>query len=451
MFQKILIANRGEIALRIIRACKELGIRTVIIHSEADSDSIPVRFADENVCVGSALTSSSYLNIPQIISSAEITGADAVHPGYGFLAENADFAEVCESCGIHFVGPPSRVIREMGDKIAARKRMEKAGVPIIPGSDGEVATVEEARAVAESIGFPLLIKATAGGGGKGMRVVSKREDLASQFSTAKHEAASSFGNDGVYIERFLQGGRHIEFQILGDSQGNIIYLVERDCTLQRRHQKLLEESPSTGCSGDLRRKMGEVAVKGAKHIGYSSAGTVEFLATPDEKFYFIEMNTRIQVEHPITEMITGLDLIKEQIRLKGGGLLELRQDDVTFSGHAIECRINAEDYEEGFRPCPGEIRTLHLPGGLGVRVDTHLHHGCTVSPYYDSLLAKVIVHGQDRNEARLRMIRALEEFTIEGVKTTVPFHLALLKSDDFRDGSFDTTFVNRFLKARNRK
>ena len=447
MFRKILIANRGEIALRIIRACKELGIETVIIHSEADSDSIPVRFADEDVCVGGALTSASYLNIPQIISSIEITGADAVHPGYGFLAENSDFAEVCESSDIAFIGPSSHVIREMGDKILARKRMAEAGVPVIPGSDDGVGTVEEAVELADRIGFPLLIKATAGGGGKGMRIVRRPGELKNSFLAARGEAEAAFGNAEVYIEKFLEGGRHIEFQILGDCDGNVVYLVERDCSIQRRHQKLLEESPSPALEEDLRRRMGELAVRGAKFIGYTSAGTMEFLLTPDGKFYFIEMNTRIQVEHPVTEMVTGIDLIKEQIRLSGSGRIEWSQEDITFNGHAVECRINAEDSEDQFRPCPGEITGLHLPGGLGVRVDSHLHHGCTVSPYYDSLLAKLITHGKDRDEAIIRMSRALEEFIIEGVKTTIPFHQAVMKSGIFLRGDFDTGFVGAFLNS----
>ncbi|MDD5166637.1 MAG: acetyl-CoA carboxylase biotin carboxylase subunit [Candidatus Omnitrophica bacterium] len=447
MFSKILIANRGEIALRIIRACKELGIRTVAVYSQADKDSLHVRFADEAICIGEAASSNSYLNIPAIISAAEITDVEAIHPGYGFLAENAHFAEICESCQITFIGPTPENIRLMGDKMAARNTMQKAGIPIVPGSAAIIKNKEEALKTAKRIGYPVIIKAAAGGGGKGMRVCHNDISLISSLMAAQTEAEANFGNSNVYIERYIEKPRHIEIQILADKYGHIVYLGERDCSIQRRHQKLLEESPSPAVDSKLRKRLGELAVKGAKLTNYVSAGTIEFLLDKNNDFYFMEMNTRIQVEHPVTEMVTGIDLIKEQLRVSAGEKLHIQQDNIHIRGAAMECRINAEDFENNFMPCPGKIETLNLPGGPGVRVDTHIYPGYVISPYYDSLVAKVITHGKDRQEAIKIMQRALNEFHISPIKTTIPFHLKLLENNLFIKGDISTHFVQDMLKT----
>ena len=444
MFKKILIANRGEIALRVISACKELGIRTVAVYSEADRHSLHVRFADEEVCVGPARSVDSYLNIPGIISAAEITGAEAVHPGYGFLAESSYLAEVCEACHIKFIGPSPRVIRLMGDKSLARRTMSKAGVPVLPGSNGLTETVEQAAEMGKRIGYPVILKASAGGGGRGMRMVEGPEELPRAFRTAQKEAEAAFGVGDVYLEKYLRNPRHIEFQVLADSRGNVVHLGERECSIQRRHQKLLEESPSPGVSDRLRKKMGRIAVAGVRAVGYVNAGTIEFLLDEDGRFYFMEMNTRIQVEHPVTEMVTGVDLVKEQIRIAAGQTLGFTQKDISFRGASIECRINAED-PETFMPSPGTIHAFHLPGGPGVRVDTAAHSECEVLPYYDSLIAKMVVHDDDRRAAIERMRRCLELTVIEGVKTTLPLHLRILADPDFRNGRYDTRFLERFL------
>jgi len=440
MFEKVLIANRGEIALRIMRACREMGIACVAVHSSADAESLHVKYADESVCVGKRLSSESYLNIPNIIAAAEITGADAIHPGYGFLAENAEFAEICAENDFAWIGPPAEVIRRMGDKAQARETAEKAGVPTVPGSPGLIDTVDEAVEYAEKIGYPVIVKATAGGGGKGMRVATDPDDLRKQYVAARTEAGASFGNDGVYVERYLTNPRHIEIQLLGDKHGTVVHLGERDCSVQRRHQKLIEEAPSPAVSPKLRQEMGEAAAKLAAHVGYDSAGTVEFLLDEDGSYYFMEMNTRIQVEHPVTELLTGVDLVREQLRVAAGEVLSIAQEDVIFTGHAIECRINAEDPSRDFMPVPGRVRDFHAPGGLGVRVDSHLYTGYTVPPYYDSLLAKIIVHGRDRTEAIARMVRALEESVFEGVPTSIPFHLAVLAQPTFVEGTATTRF-----------
>lgn len=443
MFKKILIANRGEIALRIIRACKELGVKTVAVYSEADRYSLHVRFADEAVCIGPGPSKESYLNIPRIIAAAEITNAEAIHPGYGFLAENAMFAEICESSGIKFIGPTPDAIEAMGDKSLAKETMRKAGVPVIPGSEGIVETVEEAREIANEIGYPIMLKATAGGGGKGMRLVYKEDELENAWQTARAEAEAAFGNPALYIEKFIEKPRHVEIQILADEYGKVIHLGERDCSIQRRHQKLIEESPSPIITPELREAMGQAAVKGAKSVKYRNAGTIEFLVDKDGNFYFMEMNTRIQVEHPVTEMVYGIDIVKEQIRIAAGEKLNLKQGQLKPNGHAIECRINAEDPYNGFRPSPGKITALHFPGGLGVRIDSHIYQEYVVPPYYDSLLAKLIVHAKTRDEAIARMLRALEEFVIEGVHTTIPFHIKLLNSPEFKNGfDYDTKYVD---------
>jgi acetyl-CoA carboxylase, biotin carboxylase subunit len=446
MFQKILIANRGEIALRVIRACREMGIRTVAVYSEADRESLHVRFADEDVCIGPAPARDSYLNIPRIIAAAEITGAEAIHPGYGFLAENAEFAEICDRSALVFIGPTADQIRQMGDKAVARKTMAAVGVPTVPGSKGAIADAEEAGAVAAEIGYPVIIKASAGGGGKGMRVAADASVLVAQLQMAQAEAKAAFGDPSVYLEKYLVRPRHIEIQVIGDRHGRVVHLGERECSLQRRHQKLLEEAPSPVLTPELRARMGEAAVKGAQAIGYSSAGTVEFLLDEDGSFYFMEMNTRIQVEHPVTEMVTGLDLIKEQIRVAAGEPLGLaRQEDLEIRGHAIECRINAEDPARNFQPSPGTISIFHPPGGPGVRVDTHVYAGYRVPPFYDSLIGKLIVHGRDRHEATARMKLALESFIIEGVHTTIPFLLRLLDTQEFAEADFDTKFLERWM------
>ncbi|MEQ1626640.1 MAG: acetyl-CoA carboxylase biotin carboxylase subunit [Nitrospira sp.] len=446
MFKKVLIANRGEIALRVIRACKELGIKTVAIHSEADAASLHVRAADEKVCVGPAEAALSYRNIPNVLSAAEISGADAIHPGYGFLSENAHFAEVCESIGIKFIGPSSENIAMLGDKAKAREIVMKRGLPVTPGSPGELRSEEEALQAAQKIGFPVIIKATAGGGGRGMRVVNKAEDLARAFQAAQAEAKSTFGNESVYLERYFLEPRHIEVQVMADHRGHVIHLGERDCSIQRRHQKLLEETPSPAIDEKLRKEIGRVAVEAVKAAHYRNVGTVEFLLDKDRNFFFMEVNTRIQVEHPITEMVTGVDLIKEQIRLAAGLPLTLRQQDVVMNGHSMECRINAEDPEK-FTPSPGTITKYSPPGGFGVRVDSVMESGAVVSPHYDSMIAKLITHGRDRQECMARMRRALDEFVIEGIKTTIPLHRRILDDPDFQKGHVSTTFLERFLAS----
>jgi acetyl-CoA carboxylase biotin carboxylase subunit len=446
LFSKILIANRGEIALRIIRACKELGIATVAVYSEADRDSLHVRFADEAVCIGKAPSTESYLNIPAIISSAEITDVEAIHPGYGFLSENAHFAEICESCKIHFIGPTPETIRMMGDKITAKETAKKAGVPLTPGGKGIIRSAEDALSIAKLIKYPVIIKATAGGGGKGMRVCHNDVTLLSSLKLAQAEAEKNFKNPDVYIEKYIQDPRHVEFQILADYHGNIIHLGERDCSVQRRHQKLIEESPSPALNEKLRKRMGEAAVKAAKAANYRGVGTVEFLLDKNEEFYFMEMNTRIQVEHPVTELVTGLDLIKEQIRMACGEKLKLKQEDVKLHGHAIECRINAEDPDNNFIPSPGKIEQLNLPGGPGVRIDTHIYQGYKISPYYDSMVAKLIVHGRDRAEALSIMRRALDEFFIAPIKTTIPLHMQIMNHPLFVKGQISTHFIEKMNK-----
>ncbi|MCH9032041.1 MAG: acetyl-CoA carboxylase biotin carboxylase subunit [candidate division Zixibacteria bacterium] len=448
MFKKVLIANRGEIALRIIRACRELDIRTVAVYSEADRSSLHVRFADEGVCIGPPQSNLSYLDPKRIIAAAEVTNADAIHPGYGFLAENADFAEICQSCKITFIGPSPEMIRNMGDKAKAKAQMKEAGTPIIPGSDGIVTDVQEAQKIAEKIGFPVMIKASAGGGGRGMRLCFSPDELAINYETAGAEAQTCFGNSELYLEKAIVGPHHVEIQLMGDKFGNIVHFGERDCSIQRRHQKLLEESPSPIINPDLRARMGEAAVLGAHSVNYHGAGTVEFLVDQSGKFFFMEMNTRIQVEHPVTEQVTGVDLVKEQIRVAAGEKLSYGQSDITFSGHAIECRINAEDPEKDFRPCPGRITSFHVPGGLGVRVDTAAYAQYEIPPYYDSLIAKLIVHAPSRQDAITRMRHALEEFVIEGIPTTIDFQKKILSDPGFIEGKFDTSFVDRFLEDR---
>lgn len=444
MVSKVLIANRGEIALRVVRACMELDIPTVAVYSQADADSLHVQLADEAFCIGPPPSQRSYLHIPAIISTAVVTGADAVHPGYGFLSENAHFAEICEEHRIKFIGPSAQAIRAMGDKASARDTMKRAGVPTVPGSDGLIEDDEEAFKLAKEIGFPVIIKATAGGGGRGMRVVQNEQQLEQSINSARTEASASFGNGGVYIEKYLKPIRHVEIQILADSHGNVIHLGERDCSVQRRHQKLIEESPSPALSPELSEKMGAAAVLAAQEINYEGAGTVEFIFA-DGKFYFMEMNTRIQVEHPVTEMITGVDLVKEQIRIARGEKLSLRQEDVVFSGHAIECRINAEDHERNFLPSPGLIDAYVAPGGIGVRVDSHCYPGYSIPPFYDSLAGKLIVWGKDRNEAIQRMQRALDEYAITGIKTTIPFHQLVLSHQVFQEGKVTTDFIETYM------
>jgi len=446
MFKKILIANRGEIALRIIHACRELGIKTVAVYSEADENSLHVRFADEDVCIGPPRSADSYLNVPAIISAAEITGADAIHPGYGFLSESAYLAEVCEACHIRFIGPDPNVIKLLGDKSRARRAMKKAGVPMLPGSDGPVENEEKALKVAKDIGYPVIIKAVAGGGGRGMRVVRNPGELGNLLRTAQREAEAAFGNGSVYVEKYLENPRHIEFQIIGDHHGNLVHLGERECSIQRRHQKLIEESPSPALSERVRKKMGSVVVDAAKAVQYTNAGTFEFLMDGEGKFYYMETNTRLQVEHPVTEMVTGIDIVKEQIRIAAGERLSFKQSEVTFTGHAIECRVNAED-PETFAPSPGLIHAWSVPGGPGVRIDTFAHAECTVSPYYDSMIAKIICHGRDRQEAVARMRRTLEMTVIEGIKTSVPLHLKIINEADFQAGRLGTAFMDRFMPA----
>jgi acetyl-CoA carboxylase biotin carboxylase subunit len=442
MFKKILIANRGEIALRVIRTCKEMGISTVAVYSTADTDSLHVRFADEAVCIGPPKSSESYLSIPRIMAAVEITNADAVHPGYGFLAENADFAEVCREYGIKFIGPTPEQIRKMGDKITAKETMKKAGVPVIPGSDGLIKDIKQAAKIATTIGYPVILKATAGGGGKGMRIVRKESEFEGQWDKARQEAKASFGNDGLYLEKYLEDPRHIEFQIIGDQKGHVVHLSERDCSIQRRHQKLIEESPSPFVNESLRKKMGKAAIKAGKSIDYEGVGTIEFLVDKHKNFYFMEMNTRIQVEHPVTEEVIDHDLIKEQIKAAAG--IPITGKSYFPQMHAIECRINAEDPYNDFRPSPGLITSFHSPKGQGVRVDTHVYAGYRVPPYYDSLIAKLICRAQTRDECIAKMQRALDEFIVEGIKTTVPFHIKLMRDPQFRAGNFTTAFIDTF-------
>jgi acetyl-CoA carboxylase biotin carboxylase subunit len=441
LFDKILIANRGEIALRIIRACKELGIATVAVYSEADTDSLHVRFADEVVCIGPGPSHQSYLHIPHLISAAEVTNAHAIHPGYGFLAESPHFAEICESCQIQFIGPSADVIARMGDKAFAKDTMREAGVPTIPGSVGVVEDIKLAHDIAAEIGFPIIIKAVAGGGGRGMRVVRKGSEMGNAFNAAMSEAKSAFGNAGLYIEKYFENPRHIEVQVLGDNYGNVVSLGERECSIQRKHQKLIEESPSPVVDQELRQAMNRAAVEGAKHVKYNSAGTIEFLLDGAGHFYFMEMNTRIQVEHPVTESVIGIDLIKEQISMAAGERLSPKLKKYKMRGHALECRINAEDPALGFRPSPGKISSFHIPGGPGVRVDTHAYAQYVIPPYYDSLIAKLITTGKNRDESIVRMERALDEFVIEGIATTIPLHQKIIAHERFRQGNFNTKFL----------
>ncbi len=445
MFKKILIANRGEVALRVILACREMGIKTVAVYSEADENSLHVRFADEDVCIGPARATDSYLNVPAVISAAEITGADAIHPGYGFLAESAYLAEVCEACRIKFIGPDPQVIRLMGDKARARRVMKKAGVPVLPGSEGIVESEEKALKIAREIGFPVLIKATAGGGGRGMRIVNAASELARAYRTASREAEAAFGVGDVYVEKYLQSPRHIEFQILGDHHGGVVHLGERECSIQRRHQKLLEESPSPALTDKMRRKVGGIVVDAAREVQYTNAGTFEFLLDADGHFYFMEANTRLQVEHGVTELVTGIDIVKEQIRIAAGERLSFKQSEVTFSGHAIECRVNAED-PVTFTPSPGTISAFSTPGGPGIRIDSAVHAEAVISPYYDSMIAKILAHGRDRQEAIARMRRTLEMTVVEGIKTTIPVQLRILNDPDFQAGRLSTAFMERFAK-----
>jgi acetyl-CoA carboxylase biotin carboxylase subunit len=447
MFKKVLIANRGEIALRVMWACKELGLKTVAVYSEADANGLHVRFADEAVCIGPPRNIESYLNIPAIISAAEITGADAIHPGYGFLSESAYLAEICEACNIKFIGPGPQAIRLMGDKSRAKKAMIKAGVPVVPGSQGILEDEEKAVKVARDIGFPVILKASAGGGGRGMRIVREAQDLAQSFRAAQAEAQAAFGVPDVYVEKYVAGPRHIEIQVMADSKGNVVHLGERECSIQRRHQKLIEEAPSLAVGEKLRRRMGRTAVEAAAAVQYTNAGTIEFLLDKDGNFYFMEMNTRIQVEHGVTELVTGRDLVKEQIHVAAGDPLSFSQKDVAFSGHALECRINAED-PWSFTPSPGTIRHFFQPGGPGVRVDTFAHEGCEISPYYDSMIAKLMTHGRTRAEAIARMKRSLDVMVVEGIKTNIPLHRKILDDPDFVAGRLDTSFMERFAPAK---
>ncbi len=442
MFKKILIANRGEIALRVIRACRELGVKTVAVYSEADRYSLHVKFADEAVCIGPPPSKESYLSIPRLIAAAEVTNADAVHPGYGFLAENANFAEICATSGLTFIGPKADAITAMGDKALAKETMRKAGVPVIPGSDGVIADFEKAKKVAGEVGYPIIIKATAGGGGRGMRIVRDPGEFENAFRTASHEAETAFGNPSVYLEKYLEEPRHIEIQVMGDRFGNVLHFGERDCSIQRRHQKLVEEAPSPALTPEIREAMGMAAVKGSKSVNYLGAGTIEFLLDKHKNFYFMEMNTRIQVEHPVTEEAYGVDLLKMQVEVAAG--IKLKKASAKPLWHVIECRINAEDPNFDFRPSPGKISTLHIPGGFGVRVDSHAYDGYEIPPYYDSLVAKLIVKSRTREEAIEKMYFALDEFVVEGIKTTIPFHKKLMRNEQFRRGTFDTKFVETF-------
>ena len=442
MISKVLVANRGEIAVRVIRACKELGIKTVAIYSDADKEAMHTQLADEAICVGAGKSKDSYLNEINIISAAVTTKCNAIHPGFGFLSENAEFASICDECNIKFIGPSSETMSIMGNKSRARDIMKSAGVPVVPGSDGVVATYEDAMVEARKIGFPLMIKASAGGGGKGIRLVRKFEELENAYNTAKSEAKNNFNDDSVYMEKFIENPRHIEFQILGDSFGNVVHLGERDCSVQRRNQKVIEEAPSYILSAELREKMGDVAVRAAKAVNYVNAGTIEFLVDKNNDFYFMEMNTRIQVEHPITEMITNVDIVKEQLKIASGEEMKLNQDMIKIDWHAIECRINAENPSRNFAPCPGKIKFLNLPGGNGIRVDTAVYPGYTIPPLYDSMIAKLIVHGKTREETIRKMISALEEVVIDGIDSNVDFHISILNNKRFREGSFDTSFIS---------
>jgi acetyl-CoA carboxylase biotin carboxylase subunit len=442
LFNKILIANRGEIALRIIRTCKELGIKTVAVYSEADKDSLHVTFADEAVCIGPPFAKDSYLKIPTLISAAQVTGADAIHPGYGFLAENASFSEICEESKLKFIGPSPDMIRAMGDKSYAKDTMRKNGVPVIPGSDGIIDNIDQAKVLAKEIGYPVIIKASAGGGGKGMRIVWEEKDFQKSLQSAQTEAEAAFGNSDIYLEKFIENPRHVEIQVMGDMHGNVYHYGERDCSIQRRHQKLIEESPSPAVDEEIRSKMGEAAVLGSKSVNYEGAGTIEFLLDKNKNFYFMEMNTRIQVEHPVTELVYHVDLVRQQILVAAGEKIETKPKKPT--GHAIEFRINAEDPENNFRPSPGKITSLHFPGGYGVRIDSHIYQPYTIPPYYDSLIAKLIVWGKNRDHAIMRGKRALNEFIVEGIKTTIPFHLMVLEDKRFKSGIFDTSFLDKF-------
>lgn len=451
MFKKILIANRGEIAVRIIRACRELGIRCVAVYSTADRNALHAQIADEAVCIGPAPTKDSYLNMNAVITAALNTGCNAIHPGFGFLSENADFARLCEKNGIVFIGPSYKSIEMLGNKAAAKETMAAAGVPVIPGSKGAVSSLEEARKIAENAGYPILVKASAGGGGRGIRRVDKPEDLETQLIAAQQEAKNFFGDDSVYIEKFLINPHHIEIQIIADKFGNIVYLGERDCSMQRRNQKVLEECPSPVVDEDLRKRMGEAAVKAAKQCGYYNAGTIEFLVDSEKNFYFMEMNTRIQVEHPITEEVTGFDLVKAQIKIADDLPLNITQNDVKMRGHAIECRINAENPDLDFRPSPGKIEALNIPGGPGIRIDSAVYQGYTITPFYDSMIGKLIVHGTDRNEAIMKMKWALSEFIVDGVDTNIDFQLELIKNRDFENGNYDIGYLTRYMEARSKK
>ena len=443
MLRKILVANRGEIALRIIRACRELGIKTVAIYSESDKDSLHTKLADEAICVGPGTASKSYLNMHNILETACLTGCDSIHPGFGFLSENAGFAKMCDESNIKFIGPSYKIIELMGNKSNSKQLMKKAGVPVIPGSDGTIKNVKEAINLANKIGYPILLKASAGGGGKGIRKVDNLGELESAYNLVKQEAKVSFNDDEIYMEKYIVNPRHVEIQILADEHGNIVHLGERDCSLQRKNQKILEESPSTALNPELREKMGKAAIKAVKASNYTNAGTIEFLVDKDKNFYFMEMNTRIQVEHPVTEMITGIDIVKEQIKIASGEPLGFTQKDISFRGHSIECRINAEKPELNFRPCPGQIKELNLPGGNGVRVDTAIYTGYTIPALYDSMIAKIIVHAENRNAAIAKMKRALEECVIEGIDTNIDFLYTILKNEDFKNGNFDTSFINK--------
>ena len=443
MFNKILIANRGEIAIRIIRACRELGVKTVAVYSTADKTALHAQIADEAVCIGPAPSKDSYLNSKALLAACEITGAQAIHPGFGFLSENSHFVRLCDKCGIKFIGPGADAMDAMGDKANAKKTMIENDVPVVPGSDGVVETLEEAQEIAAKIGYPIMVKASAGGSGRGIRLVEKPEELEAAMTAAKQEAKQFFANDDIYIEKFIVNPRHVEIQLLADEHGNVIYLGERDCSLQRRNQKVLEESPSPIMTEELRRRMGEAAVRAAKACGYANAGTVEFLVDKDLNFYFMEMNARIQVEHPVTEMVTGVDLVKAQINIAAGLPLQYKQEDIKLTGHVIECRINAEEPKNNFRPCPGKIKSIHMPGGFGVRIDTAVYQGYEIPPYYDSMIAKVLVKGEDRKEAIQKMKVALSEFLIEGINTNIDFQLNLLRDEDVESGNFDIGFLNR--------
>ncbi len=446
MFQKILIANRGEIAVRIIRACREMGIKSVAVFSEADREALHTQLADEAICIGKASPTDSYLNMERILSATIASGAEAIHPGFGFLSENARFAEMCEKCKIAFIGPSSAIIDKMGNKQEARTTMMAAGVPVVPGTKEAVYTAEDGQKIADEIGYPVMIKASSGGGGKGMRISRSREDFASSFQVAQQESINGFADNTMYIEKYIESPRHIEFQILADKYGNVISLGERDCSIQRRHQKMIEESPSVALDDKMRKEMGAVAVKAAKAAGYESAGTIEFLLAKDKKFYFMEMNTRIQVEHPVTEMVTGLDLIKEQIMIAAGEKLTIRQKDIYISGHAIECRINAENPEKNFMPCPGKIEYLHLPGGNGIRVDSAIYSGYTIPPYYDSMIAKIIVHAKDRPSAIAKMRSALGEINIDGVTTNLDYQYEIINHSVFQSGNVNTHFIQDYFE-----